>query len=194
MADVRKTVEIALNVVGIDQSKIRAVSSSFTKISTTVDSATNSINKFKSMLESIKTPASLDKVVTSFKRLISTDIGGLVGKLQTLNSALVSLEKRGNVSVFKSLASDVTNTKAALSTATSSMNKVTTSMREAGNVAQSTGLQLRTFADKVKTVLTFRLISDALVNLKLAITSGVSAIVSYDQALKSLQAITVATT
>lgn len=248
MADVKKTVEIALKIVGADTKTLKTVVSSFEAIQKAVDSATKAVDGFKKKMDSIKVPSSLKQIETAFRNLnklklpsltgiadnlnklskikppsltsfvtqltklsqitkfpsitplvnglrslSSLRIGPIIAKIQELNTALKKLEDRGGISAFKKFASDVSGMKTAFSSAASSMTQMNNKLRETGAVAQDAGLKLGTFAGKVQTVLTFRVISAAILSLNTAVTNGVSAIIEYDQALKDLQAITGAT-
>ncbi len=248
MADVKKTVEIALNIIGADTKTLKTVVTSFEAIQKAVDSATISINKFQKALDSIKIPGSFSQIVDSLKQLsgikvpnltniatgfdklgklkappdlskfvtelekfagiklpgVSTlvagfekltklDVDGVVNKIRQLNTALAELDKKGGISAFKNFSRDVATMKTSFGSAEQSTKQMSNALKEVGATATSTGLRLGSFAEKVKTVLQFRLISEAILNLKSAINSGVTSIVEYDQALKDLQAITGAT-
>lgn len=246
MADVRKTVEIALRVVGVDLKKIADVSKAFEKVQKSIDTTTKYVNNLQKTLNSMKVPSSLSKIVSSFKELDKIKAPNLVniangfdklGKMKAppdLSKFVKELEKFSNIKLsgisglvnglnrlvkisfsgfnmkittietgLKRLATvnlDRLSTvlknlnKINLGGVAQNLNKVETSLKKTGDAAQSSGIKLRTFADKVRTVVQFRLISEGLLALKAAIGSGVTAIIEYDQALKDLQAITGATT
>lgn len=249
MSDVRKTVEIALQVVGVDLKKIAEVSKAFESVQKSIENTTKYVSNFQKSLSTLKAPSSLtqvidtlkqlDKVkapnlsniangfdklgkmkappdisafvtelrkfsgiklpglntlVNGFKRLVDLPVHAIVVKIRSLNTALAELDKRGGIRAFKNFASDVSTLKSAFSTAATATQNMSNQLRQVGNAAQDSGLKLRTFADKVRTVVQFRLISGALLAVKDAVNAGVSAIVEYDQALKDLQAITGATT
>ncbi len=249
MADVRKTVEIALQVVGFDASKVKAIATIFENVQKSVTKATESVKSFQAALDTIKPPPTLtstintlkqldkikvpnlnaiangfDKIgkmqtppdlskfaqelsklsgiklpgitalVTGFKKLIELDVNGVVNKIRSLNTALKDLDKRGGISAFKNFANDVSRLQLAFGSAASSMNHMNKAMKDTGTQADRSGLKIRTFADKIRTVLEFRGISEAFQFVKSSILNGVTAIIEYDQALKDLQAITGATT
>lgn len=247
MSDVRKTVEIALKVVGIDFSKLTSLADTFKKIETSVNTAKTSIDNLQKSLDKVKPPQSLTQVVNSlkqlekvkipsltslangfnkisqisppnlgpfvaelkkfaniklpgittlvnsFKKLTELNVNTVINKIRSLNTALAELDKRGGISAFKNFARDVRQMKTAFSAAASSTQKMVNQLKNVGNEAQSSGLKLRTFADKVRTVMQFRLISEALIQIKNSINAGINSIIEYDQALKDLQAITGAT-
>jgi TP901 family phage tail tape measure protein len=246
MADVTKTVEIALKIVGVDLNKINSVISVFNTLQKSVNSVTKSVDTFKKSLESIKQPPALTKVVSSLQKVskvkttnltniskgfeklgkikVPPDFSGFVKQLQKLArikssgisrlaAALQKLMKTSlsgfamkvttlETGLRRLAAINVANITAALkvmaginlSKATSETKKLKEVIKDTGTVAGDSGFRVRTFADKVKTVLQFRFISDVLVRLKESIAAGITAIIEYDQALKDLQAITGATT
>ncbi len=328
MSDVKKTVEIALNIVGADTKSTKKVIAAFENITKTVDKTTTSINNFQKSLNSIKVPKSFGTIVESLKQLggikapnlnniaegfqklgaikippnldpfatqlkkldgiklpnlkqiadglqlimskegslsgfnmkmttlqsglsrlqgitlpnlkqistglkalMSTPLSGFNMKLTTLQTGLKRLDgitlpnlaqigaglkkimttplsgfnmkvtsletglKRLSAINLDALASVLQNiSKINLGKAGFQLKKIEKGIRDIGTTAHSSGLKIRTFADKVRTVATFRVISGILVNLNQAFTSGITAIIEYDQALKDLQAITGATT
>lgn len=249
MADVRKTVEIALQVIGVDLKKIEKISSAFVTVQKQVEQTTTFVGKLQKKLDNIKAPKSLQEVIVALQKIdkikapnltniangfdrlgkmvkppdlspfvkelqkfsdirlpnISTLINGftkltgipikpLISKIAALNGAIAALDKKGKISAFTNFARDVSKMKTAFSSAADSMNKMRTVMNKTGESANAAGLKLRTFGDKVRTVLQFRMISAAILGVNDAIRGGLNAIKSYDQALKDLQAITGATT
>lgn len=127
------------------------------------------------------------------KELVELDIKALSKKIIGLNNALAQLKKRGSLQSFAKFAKDLRVVQGALAKAGISAKKASTSFKAVGDAAHTSGLKLRSFSDKVRTVMEFRLISEGLLQLKAAILGGVQAIILYDQALKDLQAITGAT-
>ena len=77
-----------------------------------------------------------------------------------------------------------------LSKVVSTVQSVNAQFNNLNNAANNAGRGVRTFGDKVSTILQFRLIADGINAVKKAITGMVSSIAKYDQALKDLQAIT----
>lgn len=129
----------------------------------------------------------------SFREISKLKIDSVVSKIRDLNTALSTLEKKGGLSTFARFATDVRAMRSALDSSQASINRINDSMSQISNSVDTAGIKMRTFGDKVRTVLEFRVISEGIIQLREAITSGFSAIVSYDQALKDLQAITGAT-
>lgn len=248
MADVRKTVEIALQVVGVDIQKVSEISKVFSNIQKTIEAATSSVGKFQKSLDSVKTPKAISQVVESlkqvdkikvpnltnivngfdklgkmskppsiaafvnavqkfsnlkltgvatlvngFKKFTELPINAIVAKIKQLNTALAELYKKGGMSTFNNFTKDLSKIKTAFTSAASSLSKMKTAMESTGKATDNTGFRIRSFADKVRTVLQFRLISEALLQIKDAVRAAAVAIIEYDQALKDLQAITGAT-
>jgi len=69
MADVKKTVEIALKIVGADTKSLKTVLSAFESITKAVDATTASVTKLQQTLNKITVPKSFDTFVTSLKTL-----------------------------------------------------------------------------------------------------------------------------
>lgn len=130
---------------------------------------------------------------SGLKELVNLDIKALAKKILDLNVALSQLSKRGSLQSFATFAKDLRAIQGVLGKAGIAAKQAAGAFTAVGNAAQSSGLKLRTFGDKVRTVMEFRLISEGLLQLKAALIGGTQAIISYDQALKDLQAITGAT-
>jgi len=248
-ADTSKTIEIALNVVGMSAAKIKSVTSAFDKIKTAVDTTITAVDNLQSALNKVKAPpklaaftASLNAIskikdfkgltkfsesvqalsstkipsiarfVTSLTKLSGITIPNLtalirnLGKLAELelknfnsqvNIIVKGLKKLTEIStsrlekIAKSL--EVLS-KVSLNKAVNDAKKLTDALKKLEKTAQTTGVRLKGFKQKVETVFQFRLISQALLFLKDGIINAVIAIGQYDQALKDLQAITGATT
>jgi len=245
-SDVKKTVEIALKIVGVDLDKLKTISTAFENIQKAADNATKSLKKFNDEFKKIKTPIGLGKVITSLTELSKLKMPNLnniaigfkkLGEMKSvpdLSKFVPELKKLEGIDIPKvnSLATGLKNLMAInfsgfskkiatiekglrkladinldkltetlkhlntlnLKKAAAELRSLNEAMKKTGTTAQTTGLRLRTFSDKVKTVLEFRLISDALVALKRLIINGIGAIIDYSQSLKDLQAITGATT
>ncbi|MDP8268261.1 MAG: phage tail tape measure protein [Candidatus Tenebribacter davisii] len=142
-----------------------------------------------SKFNEIKLPK-LTSMVTAIKNLVSISFQGFSGRINIVRR---NLRKLAAINV-DSLASVLKNlNKINLSKVTAGLKRAEKSIRDVGNTAQTAGLKLRSFADKARTVLTFRVISNAIVAFNQAMFAGRDAIIEYDQALKDLQAITGAT-
>lgn len=249
MSDVRKTVEIALQVVGIDAKNIKSIVTIFTDIQKAVSKTNDTLSSFQKSLNAMKAPKSLSGIIDSltklsktkipsianfakglqklgdmkkppdlsrfvkellkfstiklpgvnalvsgFKKLTEIPVNAVVNRIRMLNTALSELDKKGGLRTFKLFARDVRQLKTAFGSAAASTQKMVSQLNSVGDAAQRSGLRLRTFSDKVRTVLEFRLISEAILQVRAAITTGIQAIIEYDQALKDLQAITGAST
>jgi len=140
-------------------------------------------------LQGISIP-SITSLANGLQKLASLDVGKVAAKIRELSKALEELGKQGLLKVFATFVKDLNNLASGLDKATSAAKRASRSFKNLGNTAKGSGLKLRTFGDKIRTVLEFRSISAGILQVRDAITSGVTAIVEYDQALKDLQAIT----
>jgi len=146
-------------------------------------------------LERLKgiTLPNVKQMATGLKGLVDLDIKALSKKILELNTSLSQLSKRGSLKSFTTFAKDLRAIQGVLGRAGISAKKAADAFGQVGNAAHKSGLQLRTFSDKVRTVLEFRSISEALLQVKAAVIGATQSIIEYDQALKDLQAITGAT-
>ncbi len=132
----------------------------------------------------------LGQIATGLEKIMKTPLSGFAAKITTLEAGLkrlsnINLDKLATV--LKGL------TAINLNKVANQLKQTEKAIRETGNTAQKSGLQIGTFAGKIKTVLQFRIITEALQHFKAALVSSISSIIDYDQALKDLQAITGAT-
>lgn len=97
MADVRKTVEIALKVVGVDLKKIDSLAESFKKVQTSVDGAVKSVERLQTTLSALKTPDSLTRIVSNLQKLENL-------KIPSLNSLAIGFEKIAKIETPPDLA------------------------------------------------------------------------------------------
>lgn len=97
MADVRKTVEIALKVVGVDLKKIDSLAESFKKVQTSVDGAVKSVERLQTTLSALKTPDSLTRIVSNLQKLENL-------KIPSLNSLATGFEKIAKIETPPDLA------------------------------------------------------------------------------------------
>jgi len=134
--------------------------------------------------------STLSKNLQSFAKI---NVETIVSKIRELNTALSALERRGGLTSFARFATDIRTMRTALDSSQASINSMTDSMNKMANTASGAGGKMRTLGDKIRTVLTFRLISEGIIQLKEGLIGGIAAIIDYDQALKDLQAITGAT-
>jgi TP901 family phage tail tape measure protein len=137
--------------------------------------------------------AGLSTLAKNLQAFAKINVETIVSKIRELNTALSALEKRGGLTSFARFATDIRTMRTALDSSQASINSMTDSMNRMANTATQAGGKIRSFGDKVRTVLTFRLISEGIIQLKESLISGIAAIIDYDQALKDLQAITGAT-
>ncbi len=85
MADVKKTVEIALKVVGIDFNKLNKLATTFQTLQAAVDKTKTSIESLQSSLDKIKAPTSLTQVITGLQQLEKVKIPSLTGLANGFN-------------------------------------------------------------------------------------------------------------
>jgi TP901 family phage tail tape measure protein len=178
----------APNLLSLANGLKTLMSTSFSGFNLKITTVVNGLTR----LVGINVP-NLTSLANGLKKLVSIDVGTVAAKIRDLAKALGELDKQGFLKVFATFAKDLNSISAALGRATSAANKINSAFKDLGKTAQDSGLRVRTFADKVNTVLQFRLISSALIQVRNSITAGFSAIIDYSQALRDLQAITRAT-
>jgi len=89
MADVNKSVNIAINVVSDVGKKINAIGISFNMMAGKVNFATDSIEKFRKQLGKIKAPAGIDKIAKGIQSISKVDSKGV----DTLADGLKKIDK-----------------------------------------------------------------------------------------------------
>jgi len=143
-------------------------------------------------LKKIKVPNILS-LARGLKVLSGVDVGIVADKIKKLNTALKKLKKAGQLKAFSNFAKDLKNLGGALEKAIGASNKakksfssLNTTMNQAGQSAGFLGMKLQNF-------LQYRVISIIFQEITQSLMTGIHAIMGYDQALKSLQAITGAT-
>jgi len=180
-------------LVGIKVPNILQLANALSKLMKTSFSGFNlkitSIATALTKLQGISVP-SITGLANGLKKLVSLDVGKVAAKIRELSNALKELGKQGFLKVFATFARDLNNLASGFNKATTAANRASRSFKNLGSTAKDSGLKLRTFGDKIRTVLEFRSISAGILQVRDAITSGVTAIIEYDQALKDLQAIT----
>lgn len=137
--------------------------------------------------------ASLSTLSKNLKAVATVDVSATVAKIRSLDTALRALEKQGGLTSFARFATDIRSMRSALDNAKASVNQMADATRHIAITTDNARQKMRGFADKIRTVVDFRLISEGIIALKTALSEGVTAIIEYDQSLKDLQAITGAT-
>jgi len=122
----------------------------------------------------------ISSFVTGIKALVSLDISKLSTNIKRLNDEIKKLDKAGKLDSFKSFASD--------------LQKISKVIEKTGDSIERTNKKVRTFGDRIRTYVQYRVVADAVMFLKDAFYDSLTTIKEYDQALKDLQAITGATT
>jgi len=77
MADVKKTIDIVLGVVGMNEANVKKISTAFEQVQKAVDNTNTSVITLQKSLNSLKAPESLSKVISSLKEFNAVKIPNL---------------------------------------------------------------------------------------------------------------------
>jgi len=160
-----------------------------------IGEATTRLNKLYYSIKNfdgMKFP-NMHSFIGGFKEFESLKIDAIATKIGQLGSAIRKLSESGSLKHFATFASDLRNLSSSLDRSVQSMGRTETAVRSLGNSFDSAGKQSKSFGDRLRNYMQYRIIADTIMGLQQAFRSGMSAIFEYDQALKDLQAITGAT-
>ena len=191
MSDVKRSVDIVLNVTGNALEGLRSLSNKLKELSAPLDSISKNIDN---------TTKKVSKLVTSFKELSKNvpDLSKLAGDLKKISSINVSKEASSNlssvVSSYDTLAKKINAITVALNNysrnAVRSNKSVNSSFLELDNTLVRTSRSAKTLLSRFEEYLQYRAIADLVFAIKGAFEGALSSIKNYDQALADLRAIT----
>lgn len=143
-------------------------------------------------LDKLKVPNILQLAV-GLEKLSKIKVDELKKNLVDLNTAIKELAAGGQLSQFAAFADQLKSTVTVLSAFTRANREAGRSIKDAGNDMASTGPVIDGLKKKFETFIQYRFVSDIVNSLREALMTVVPSIMTFNQSLKDLQAISNAT-